>query len=127
MPGTATGLCDSLEEGFFILSITFNTMQKKSPVKIMHQVMDREDADAAARAAGWSYVPEFSAACKKDGGEPREARSEREVRVYCGNDGRSWWEYVEGYTDIGPIYQGPPLNRDYTVLYRAIASPPPTD
>jgi hypothetical protein len=32
---------------------------------------------------------------------------------------------MEGYTDIRPLYTGPPLNRDFTVFFRAIALAPP--
>lgn len=89
--------------------------------------METDAARAAVNAAGWSYAPEFFSACKRDGGDPREARSERERRVYCGKDGQAYWEYVEGYADVGPTYKGQPLNREYAVLYRAIASPSPAD
>ena len=99
-------------------------MPAKSPVKIMHDVLDSDAARAAVNSPGWRYTPEFSAACKKDNGHPREDSSEQERRVYCEKDGLPYWEYLEGYADVGPSYQGPNLKGGYMVLYRSIATRP---
>ena len=90
----------------------------------MHDALDSDAARAAVNSAGWRYTPEFSAACIKDNGHPREDSSEQERRVYCEKDGLPYWEYIEGYTDVGPSYQGPNLKGGYMVLYRSIATRP---
>jgi hypothetical protein len=117
-----TGICDSLQDGFYILRLTFKTMPAQSTVKIMHGVFDSDAARSAISSPDWHYAAEFSAACKKDDGHPREDNAEQERRVYCEKDGFPYWEYIEGYADVGPLYQGPALKKGYRVLYRAIGT-----
>jgi len=126
-PGTTTGICDSLGDGFFMLKLTFNSIPRKSPVMIMHEVFVRSEADLPATLSDWRYAAVFSEACEKDGGNPREAISAAESRIYCEKAGLPYWEFIEGYADVLPEYTGPPLNKEYMVLYRAIAAAPPRD
>ncbi len=126
-PGTTTGICDSLRNGFFMLQLTFNSMPRKSPVMIAHEVFARDDADLPAIVSDWRYAAVFSEACEKDGGNPREVFSAAESRVYCEKAGFPYWEFIEGYADVRPAYKGPPLNKEHTVIYRAVATAPLTD
>jgi hypothetical protein len=96
-------------------------MPRGSTVKIMHDTAECRVAEYAGLFPDWRYAGEFAKACEKDGGSTRTDNSGSSGRVYCEKDGSPSWEYVEGYVDIRPIYSGPPLRRDHTVLYRAIA------
>ena len=102
-------------------------MPKGSPVKLIHDVFTYRAADHTKLFPDWRYAKEFEKACEKDGGKPHENISAAAVHVYCEKDGFAWWEYLEGYTDVLPIYTGPPLNKDHTVFYRAIAIAPGSD
>jgi len=126
-PGTTTGICDSLGDGFFMLKLAFNSMPRESPVMIVHEVFARSSSDLTAALPDWRYAAVFSQACEKDGGTPQKIISAAESRVYCEKAGLPYWEFIEGYTDVRPEYKGPPLNRVYMVLYRAIAAAPLTD
>ena len=110
-----------------MLRLTFNSMPRKSPVMIAHEVFARNDGDFSATISDWRYAVLFSEACKKDGGNPQEVISAAESRVYCEKAGFAYWEFLEGYADVRPAYKGPPLNREYMVLYRTIATAPLTD
>ena len=88
----------------------------------MHDVFAYSAAHLAADFPDWRYAREFSEACEKDGGIPRETISAAESRISCEKDGLPYWEFIEGYADVLPTYQGPLLNKEYTVLYRAIAT-----
>jgi hypothetical protein len=100
-------------------------MPRKSPVKIIHDTFEYNAADLARLYPDWRYAAEFSKACERDGGKATETVSAAAGHVYCEKDGVPYWEYMEGYTDIRPLYTGPPLNRDFTVFFRAIALAPP--
>ena len=126
-PGTTTGICDSLGDGFFMLKLTFNSIPRKSPVMIMHEVFVRSEADLPATLSDWRYAAVFSEACEKDGGNPREAISAAEGRIYCEKAGLPYWEFIEGYADVRRAYTGPPLSKEYMVLYRAMATAPLTE
>ncbi len=123
-PGTTTGMCDSLRDGFFMLKLTFKSMPKKSPVKIMYEVFPRSGNELTAPLFDWRYAAVFSEACEKDGGTPQQVISTDESRVYCEKTGLPYWEFIEGYVDVRPLYKGPPLNKEYMALFRAIASVP---
>ena len=99
-------------------------MPKGSPVKLIHDVFTYRAADHVKLFPDWHYAKEFDNACEKDGGKASENISADAVRVYCEKDGLPYWEYIEGYTDVLPIYTGTPLNEDHTVFYRAIAIAP---
>ena len=126
-PGTTTGICDSLGDGFFMLKLTFSSMPRKSPVMIVHEVFARSPSDLTAVPSDWRYAALFSEACERDGGIPQKIISAAESRVCCEKAGLPYWEFIEGYADVGPAYKGPPLHKAYTVLYRAIAAAPLTD
>jgi len=123
-PGATTGICDGLWNGFFMLNLTFNSMPRTSPVMIVHEVFARSEAGLPATDADWRYATVFSEACEKDGGNPWAVISAAESRVYCEKAGRPYWEFIEGYADVRPTYKGPPLNKEYIVLYRAVAAAP---
>ena len=126
-PGTTTGICDSLGDGFFMLKLSFNSMPRKSPVIIVHEIFTRSEDDLSAPLSDWRYAALFSEACNKDGGNPQEVISAAESRVYCEKAGLAYWEFIEGYADVRSAYKGPPLNKEYLVLYRAIATAPLAD
>ena len=93
-----------------------------SPVKLMHDVFAYRAADHAKLFPDWQYAREFEKACEKDGGNASKNISTAIARVFCEKDGLPYWEYLEGYTDVLPIYAGTPLDEDHTVFYRAIAT-----
>jgi hypothetical protein len=99
-------------------------MPRKSPVKLIHDVSAYGAADHTVLFPNWRYAREFSKACEKDGGRPQENSSAAVSQVYCEKEGLPFWEYVEGYADVRPLYTGPPLDKDHTVFYRAIALAP---
>ena len=126
-PGTTTGICDSLRDGFFMLELAFNSVPRTSPVMIVHEVFARSPSDLGEVPPDWRYAALFSEACERDGGISQKIISAEESRVYCEKAGLPYWEFIEGYADVGPAYKGPPLHKAYTVLYRAIAAASPAD
>jgi len=96
-------------------------MPKGSAAKIVHDTADCKVAEYAALFPNWRYAGEFAEACEKDGGSTRTDISSSVAGVFCEKNGTPYWEYVEGYADVRPMYSGPPLRKDHTVLYRAIA------
>lgn len=85
----------------------------------MHDTEECAVAEYASLFPHWRYADEFVKACEKDGGSPVIASSPARGDVACKREGSSAWEYIEGYMDVRPLYTGPPLHRDFTVLYRA--------
>jgi hypothetical protein len=96
-------------------------MPRESTVKIVHDTVGCRTEEYASLYPNWRYAGEFAKACEKDGGSPRTDASAAGGSVFCKKDGSPSWEYVEGYADVRPMYSGPPLHKDHTVLYRAIA------
>ncbi len=93
----------------------------------MYEVSPTRADDLQRQFPDWRYVKEILQACTRDGGTSREENGAALSRVYCERDGHPYWEYVESYEDIQPSYKGCVLNRDYTVLYRALAVAPFSD